>query len=178
LTQSLLQEASPWVRETPGTTRKSSKGRTAHLLCCSSLTRGFNAVNRSPQVAEASLQPQTDAGLLCEGPWLALLSCWLFGTHCPSLQRTLRASRERARSHEGANGSELESRKSWSCQARRQGLCHGLKLPDNMQCRLGIARQPASGRDMELRDSNSCQGRVTCKVPARVLLPLLVALSS
>jgi hypothetical protein len=39
LTQSLLQEASPRVRETPRTTRKSSEGRTAHSLCCSSLKR-------------------------------------------------------------------------------------------------------------------------------------------
>jgi hypothetical protein len=39
-----------------------------------------------------------------------------------------------------------------------------------MQHRLGIARQPATGRDMELWDSKSCQGRVTCKIPARILL--------
>jgi hypothetical protein len=38
------------------------------------------------------LQPQTDAGLLCEGPRLALLSCQSLGMQCPSLQRALGAS--------------------------------------------------------------------------------------
>jgi hypothetical protein len=58
--------------------------------------------------------------------------------------------------HSGeSSGSELESRKSWPCQARRQGLCHGPKLPGDKQGGLGIASQPATGRDMELRDSNS-----------------------
>jgi hypothetical protein len=102
---------------------------------------------------------QTDAGLLCEGPRLALLSSQMFSMHCPSLQRTLGASGEQARSHTHmkANGSELGSCKSWSCQARRQGLCHGPKLPDNKQGSLGIASQPATGRDVELRDSNSAR---------------------
>jgi hypothetical protein len=54
-----------------------------------------------------------------------------------------------------ANGSELELRKSWSCQASRQGLRHGLKLLSDKQGRLGTVRQPASGRDMELHDSSS-----------------------
>jgi hypothetical protein len=67
-----------------------------------------------------------------------------------------------------ANGSELESRKSWSCQARRQGPCHGHKLLSNKQGRLGIARQPASGRDMELHDSNSVRDESHAKIPARI----------
>jgi hypothetical protein len=64
-----------------------------------------------------------------------------------------------------ANGSELESRKSWSCQARRQGPHHGPKLPDNKQGGLGIASQLATGRDMELRDSNSVRDESHTKFP-------------
>jgi hypothetical protein len=89
---------------------------------------------------------QTDAGLLCEGARLASLSCQMFGTHCLSLQRMLRASREQARFHMKANGSELESRKPWSCQASQQGLRHGPKALSDKQGRLGIARQPATGQ--------------------------------
>jgi hypothetical protein len=44
-----------------------------------------------------------------------------------------------------------------------------------MQCRLGIARQPTTGRDMELWDSKSSQGRVTYKIPARILLQSFIA---
>jgi hypothetical protein len=76
---------------------------------------------------------------------------------CPRALRASReqASREQARSHRKASGSELGSRKSWSCQACRQGLRHGPELPGNKQGRLGTMRQPASGRDMELHNSNS-----------------------
>jgi hypothetical protein len=73
----------------------------------------------------------------------------------PVSSRTLRDSREPAGTQTKANGSELESRKSWSCQASQQGLRHGPKPLSNKQGRLGIARQPATGRDMELWDSNS-----------------------
>jgi hypothetical protein len=86
---------------------------------------------------------QTDAGLLCEGPWLALLSCWAFGMQCPSPQRTLGASGEQARFHMKANGSELGSCKSWSCQARRQGLRLGSGCSATSRAALALrASQP------------------------------------
>jgi hypothetical protein len=115
------------------------------LLCCRPLEWASHCSNRSSLSCETSLFIQASAGLLCDRAWLTLLSCQTFGTHCPSLQRTLRASREQARSHMKANGSELEWRKSRSCQASRQGLCRGLKLHSNKQGGLGTARQPASG---------------------------------
>jgi hypothetical protein len=68
---------------------------------------------------------------------------------------TLRAHREQARTHMKANGLELELHKSWSCQASRQGLHHGPKLPNNKQGGLGIACRPATGQDVELLNSNS-----------------------
>jgi hypothetical protein len=42
------------------------------------------AVNRSSQVMRP-LFKSTFAGLLCEGSWLALLSCQMFGTQSPSV---------------------------------------------------------------------------------------------
>jgi hypothetical protein len=155
LTQSLLQEASPRVRETSRTTRKSSEGRTTCLLCCSSLTRGFNAVNRSPQVTRAVLQLKPMQVCFVRGVGLPCSHARHLAHKAPVSSRTLRDSREPAGTHMKANGSELESRKSWSCQASQQGLCHGPKPLSDKQGRLGIARQPATGRDMELRDSNS-----------------------
>jgi hypothetical protein len=82
----------------------------------------------------------------------------------PVSSRMLRNSREPARSHMRANGSELGSCKSWSCQARQQGLCRGPKLPDDKQGSLGIASQPATGQDAELRDSNSARGESHAKL--------------
>jgi hypothetical protein len=81
----------------------------------------------------------------------------------PVSSRMPRDSRESAWTHMEANGSELESRKPWSCQAHRQGLRHGPKLPGGKQGGLGIASQPATGRDMELRDSNSVRGESRTK---------------
>jgi hypothetical protein len=134
--------------------------------------KGFPLQSIDRLKSETSLFIQAFAGLLCEGGWLAFLSCQTFGTHCPSLQRMLGASREQVQSHLKANGSELESRKSWSCQASRQGLRHGLKLLSNKQGRLGTARQPASGRDTELHNSSSVRdeshtklGRELCCSP-------------
>jgi hypothetical protein len=72
----------------------------------------------------------------------------------PLHPKTLGASESRHGPTQKLNGSELESRKSRSCQASRQGLHHGPKLPDDMQRSLGAARPPASGRDTELFNSN------------------------
>jgi hypothetical protein len=103
----------------------------------------------------------------------------------PVSPMTLRNSREQARTHMKANGLELGSRKPWSCQACRRGLCHGPKLPDNKQDCLGIARQPATGQDMELHNSNSvmdeshakfrrelcCTGRLKSRGCGSVFIP-------
>jgi hypothetical protein len=109
-------------------------------------------------------------GLLCEGGRLALLSRQAFGMQCPSVPKDAQGLREQVWTHMKANGSELESRKSWSCQASRQGLCHGPKLPNDKQGGLGIARRPASGRDVELRDSNSISDESHARILARILL--------
>jgi hypothetical protein len=55
-TQSLLQEASPRVRETPGTTRKSSEGRTTYLLCCRSFEKGLPCSQLIASSCERGLQ--------------------------------------------------------------------------------------------------------------------------
>jgi hypothetical protein len=55
---------------------------------------------------EATLFKSTFAGLLCEGGWLALLLCQLFGTQSPSALKNTQGFREQARIHMKANGSE------------------------------------------------------------------------
>jgi hypothetical protein len=91
-----------------------------------------------------------DAGLLCEGGWLALLSCWV-GLHFPSLQKP-------AGNHKGAwraatdphecrvshakklNGSECNPGTDQACG---HGPCSGFQMPDNKQGSLGVPSRPA-----------------------------------
>jgi hypothetical protein len=109
------------------------------------------AVNRSSQLRDQSCSSNV-AGLLCEGGWLTLLSCWAFSTQSPSASKDTQGFREQARIHMKANG--LEWAIAQILASSQQGPCHGPKLPDDKQGSLGIASQPASGRGEELFNLN------------------------
>jgi hypothetical protein len=136
-------------------------------LACSAAapSKGLTvAVNRSPQVMRPVLQLKPMQVCFVRGLGSPCSQARCSAHKAPISKRTLGTSGEQARSHVKANGSELGSCKSWSCQASQQGPCHGLKPLSNKQGRLGAARKPASGQDVELHNSNSVRDESHAKL--------------
>jgi hypothetical protein len=81
--------------------------RKNHLLALLQfLGKGLQCSQSIASSCETTLFKPTFAGLLCEGGWLALLSCQMFGTQSPSVLKGAQGFREQARIHMKANESE------------------------------------------------------------------------
>jgi hypothetical protein len=60
---------------------------------------GFKVQPINRLKSQTSLFIQALPGLLCEGGWLALLSCQTLGAQCPNAPKDAQGLREQARTH-------------------------------------------------------------------------------
>jgi hypothetical protein len=88
MAQSLLQESLPASQEDTWDNKEEFQKKNCLFALLQTTQMGFLLQqSMSLKLWDRSLQSNI-AGLLCEGSWLALLSCQRFGTQCPSLQKS------------------------------------------------------------------------------------------